>query len=419
MDKKRISAKEYANLFLNKNFVIIILIAVANGFASRLCTAPLTSHGMAIAGMTGTLIGVSITVNKIVSMLGRPVSGATFDTVGCKKTLILAFISKGIAYIFLSFTNNVSMWFVGKALEGFTNAILGGLIVATAISIVGVQGRGLAISCMSAFPALVSGLSPAVSKAIFTATSYSTALLIGGISMFVPAIICVFLDEKEIQITKRGGKAPETNAQNLPWYKKLASGIMVAVLPVCTMGLFANVAKDLNTNYIVQLGEVTGIDVTGGIAIAGLLSFALAIVIGIVIDVVGNTIVLYLGYALLAASNLLYGYGATQQSYTLAALCFSVGIAAYWPALQAYVFKVAGPGRQGAASATLYLFLDVVAVVFGTITGVLYDLVGLQNVFKLVGVIVIGAIVYFTILKLVWLDKDVAKREAENQMQAN
>ena len=411
--EKKLSVKEYASLFLNRNFVIIILIAVANGFASRLCTAPLTSHGMAIAGMTGTLIGISITVNKIVSMLGRPVSGASFDMVGCKKTLMLAFISKGIAYIFLSFTNSVFMWFIGKALEGFANAILGGLIVATAISIVGAQGRGLAISCMSAFPALVQGMAPVVSKAIFTATSYSTALLIGGISMVVPTILCIFLDEKAIQITKIGGKTAEKSAAKLPWYKKLASGIMLAVLPVCTMGLFANVAKDLNTNYIVQLGEVTGIDVTGGIAIAGFVSFLLAIVIGIVIDIVGNTVVLYLGYVLLAASNLLYGYGTSQQAYTMAALCFAIGIAAYWPALQAYVFKVAGPGRQGAASATLYLFLDVVAVIFGTLTGVFYDLVGLQNVFKLVGAIVIGAIIYFTILKIVWLDKYVARREKE------
>lgn len=413
MEKKKFSVKEYINLFLNKNFVIIILIAMANGFASRLCTAPLTSHGMTIAGMTGTLIGISITVNKIVSMLGRPVSGSTFDTIGCKKTLMIAFVGKSTAYIFLSFTKSVPMWFVGKALEGFTNAILGGLIVAAAISIVGAQGRGLAISCMSAFPALVTGLAPVVSKSIFTATSYSTALLIGGISMVVPAILCFFLDEDTIQMTKLGRKKPvENTAAKLPWYKKLASGIMIVVLPVCTMGLFANVAKDLNNNYIVQLGELTGIDVTGGIAIAGFVSFVLAIAIGIVIDVAGNTVVLYLGYALLAAANLLYGYGNTQSAYTFAALCFSVGIAAYWPALQAYVFKVAGPGRQGAASATLYLFLDVVAVVFGTLTGVLYDLVGLQNVFKLVGFIVIGAVVYFTVLKFAWLDKFVAKCDA-------
>lgn len=410
--RKKISLKEYATLFMNKNFVVIIFIAMANGFATRLCTAPLTSYGMTIAGITGTLIGISITVNKIVSMLGRPVSGATFDSIGCKKTLMIAFLGKGVAYVFLGMTNSVPMWFVGKALEGFANAILGGLIAATAISIVGAQGRGLAISCMSAFPALVQGFAPAIAKSIFTKTSYSTALIVGGISMVVPAILCAFLDESAIQITKRENKGTgNTTTVKQPWYKKLLSGISLIVLPVCTMGLFANVAKDLNTNYIVQLGELTGIDVTGGIAVAGLVSFVLAILIGIVIDIAGNTVVLYLGYALLAASNFLYGYGNTQSAYTLAALCFAIGIAAYWPALQAYVFKVAGPGRQGAASATLYLFLDVVAVAFGTVTGILYDLVGLQNVFKLVGFIVIGAIVYFTILKMAWLDNFVAKRE--------
>lgn len=422
MEKRKLSIKDYAQLFFNKDFMLILLIAIASGFSQRMVNSCLTSHGMTIAQMTGTILGLAVTVNKIVSMLGRPVSGSTFDLMGVKKTLMLAFLAKTAAYLLLSYTNSVPMWIVGKAIEGFCSAIQGGLVVAAAVSIAGKSGRGMAICLLSAFPALFNGFAPRLAKMIFDATSYASALRVGALTFIVSALLCIPMSEQSIQSRKHGNAtaaaAVAAETKGLPWYRKLFKGLLVTVLPVCTMGLFANVAKDLNTNYIVQLGEVTGIDVTGGIAIAGFLSFFLAIATGLVIDRMGPTLVLYLGYLLLAISNLCYGYGTTQGMYTAAALCFSVGIATYWPALQSMVYRVAGEGRQGAASATLYLFLDIVAIVFGTVTGILYDLVGLENVFKLVGYIVILAIIYFTVLKFVWLDKYLAKQDA-HQLQEN
>ena len=415
METKKGSLKDYGQLFMNKDFLVVLLLAVLSGFSQKMCQSCLTSHGMSIAGMTGTILGLAVTVNKIVAMAGRPVSGSTFDIMGVKKTLILAFLAKTACYVLLSFTNSIPLWVIGKGVEGFCSAIQGGLIAAAAVSIVGKSGRGMAICLMSAVPNLVTGFAPRVAKMIFNASSYSNALRIGGLSFLLSAAFCLLLNEQAIQIRKNASKkaaADAMEAKNLPWYKKLFRGILPVVLPVCTMGLFANVARDLNKDYIVQLGEVTGIDVTGGIAIAGVLSFVLAITIGFIIDRAGTTFVLYAGYGLLAASNLLYGFGTNQGMYTIAALCYAVGIAAYWPSLQAMVFRVAGDGRQGAASATLYLFLDLVAIVFGTITGVLYDLVGLQNVFKVMGFVVLFSIVYFTVLKFAWMDKFIARQDA-------
>ena len=166
------------------------------------------------------------------------------------------------------------------------------------------------------------------------------------------------------------------------------------------IGLLVNITKDLNSFYTVQLGLDKGIDVTTGIAIAGTLSIGVLLLTGILIDHGFVKKVMLICLSFLVISNILYGSANSAGMATAAAVFYKIGIGGYWPCLITFCCQLL-PGRQGAAIATLYFFMDVVSLVNNVLLGYLYDTLGSSHMYYVVGIVNAAAIVYY----LIWLNR--------------
>ena len=59
------------------------------------------------------------------------------------------------------------------------------------------------------------------------------------------------------------------------------------------------------------------------------------------------------------------------------------------------------------------MFLDFVAIVFASLVGMMYDALGIVNVYTVMGFVNLFAVVYFLVLKKVYLNKYMEKHAVE------
>ena len=412
MAKDKMSFKEYVKSFFTRNFLIMLLVFITATFANKLGTTPITTQSVAL-GIAGTLLGVLTSMQKVIQMCMRPFSGWIFDHLSEKKMLCIGYVATAVCYFVYGIAQNTAVFAIAKVLQGFSGGLLGGLAYSMLVKSLGMGGFGMAVAVISAISNVFVGYAPKISKSLFENQSFFIAFLVAAIVQLIPAVLCLFLKlEKKNEVENSDKKEAEKTKKRMGM-KDYLKGISFAVLPICTLGLFANCTRDLFMTYTVQLGVEQGIDTTIGIAMAAVVTVWIGFVVGFLIDRINSDLVLVVSYCFLGASNLLYGLGSNLTMYNIAAICYQVGIASYWPALQATCFKVAGKSQAGVVSQTLYMFLDFVAIVFASLVGMMYDTLGIVNVYTVMGFVNLFAVVYFLVLKKVYLNKYMEKHAVE------
>lgn len=409
MTKEKMTFKAYIMSFFSWNFVVMLLIFITGNFSNRLGTAPITTQSVAL-GIAGTVLGVLTSMQKIIQMCVRPLSAWLYDHLSEKWMLAIGYASTAVCYFVYGLTQNTAVFAIAKVLQGFSGGLLGGLAYSTLVKSMGIGSFGMAVAVISAISNLFVGYAPTISKNLFENVSFFAAFAVAGAASLVPAALCFLLKLEKKPVPEEEKKAIEKPKISL---KNYLSGISFAVLPICTLGLFANCTRDLYLNYTVQLGVERGIDTTIGMAMAVVVTVWIGFVVGFLIDRTNSDLVLIASYVFLGMSNLLYGLGSTLTLYNIAAICYQIGIASYWPALQTTCFKAAGRDQAGAVSQTLYMFLDFVAIVFASLVGVMYDTFGLVNVYRIMGWVNMFAVVYFVILKATYLKHYAQKHAAK------
>ena len=412
MAKDKMSFKEYVKSFFTRNFLIMLLVFITANFANKLGTTPITTQSVAL-GIAGTLLGVLTSMQKVIQMCMRPFSGWILTICRRRKCFVSAMLRQLYAISYMVSHRIRQFLRLPKFSQGFSGGLLGGLAYSMLVKSLGMGGFGMAVAVISAISNVFVGYAPKISKSLFENQSFFIAFLVAAIVQLIPAVLCLFLKlEKKNEVENSDKKEAEKTKKRMGM-KDYLKGISFAVLPICTLGLFANCTRDLFMTYTVQLGVEQGIDTTIGIAMAAVVTVWIGFVVGFLIDRINSDLVLVVSYCFLGASNLLYGLGSNLTMYNIAAICYQVGIASYWPALQATCFKVAGKSQAGVVSQTLYMFLDFVAIVFASLVGMMYDTLGIVNVYTVMGFVNLFAVVYFLVLKKVYLNKYMEKHAVE------
>ena len=364
-------------------------IILMYSFVNRMLTSPLTTYGLSM-GLSGFALGMIQNGVEFTCMAGRPLAGYCIDSNRKKLALLGGFALMMVTAVIFALVKSPLAYGLARLFQGFVTAFMSSVMNSILPSEVPTSRIGTVMAISSALTNLGSSYAPGFAKSLFTNHGFHTAYLVTAVSAMVVLLAVAPLRLEQSQ------KPTESKKEE----KGILSGLSAAVLPVCTLGLFANITKDVNEFYTVQLGLDRGIDVTTGIAIAGTMAIFIGILAGIAIDRFKPYRVLVPAFTFLAISCFLYSHAQTTTEATAAAILYRIGIGAYWPALMAQCCYVL-PHRKGAAIATLYFFLDVVSLLNNTLLGYLYDRVGAAPMYRVVGIINLCAVAYFLLLRRV------------------
>ncbi len=380
-------------------FIVLYLVILLYSFVNRMITTPITTFGLAM-GISGFGLGTLQNLSEITCMFGRPLAGCAMDNGHRKLAQAMAFAMMAIVSFGFSFTTSSFMYGAMRLFQGFAVAYASSVMASLLPTEVPASLLGTATAISSAMSSLGAAWAPMLSTTLFTKYSYACAYRVPCvIALVLTAFFLVRHGERKVKRNE-----PETKKKATWGFRPILSGISPTVLPVCTIGLFANIAKDVNDFYTVQLGIDRNIDVTTGIAIAGTLSIFVGIGAGFLIDRVKPQGVLIPAFIALSVSSFLYATADSVWTATVAAVLFRTGLVAYWPALivqSCYIL----PNRKATAIATVYFFLDCVSLLNNVLLGYLYDSVGATGMFFAVGCINILAVVYYLLLREFYLKK--------------
>ena len=107
----------------------------------------------------------------------------------------------------------------------------------------------MAVAVISAISNVFVGYAPKISKSLFENQSFFIAFLVAAIVQLIPAVLCLFLKlEKKNEVENSDKKEAEKTKKRMGM-KDYLKGISFAVLPICTLGLFANCTRDLFMTY--------------------------------------------------------------------------------------------------------------------------------------------------------------------------
>lgn len=386
--------------YLNKNFLMMCIVIFLYSFSNRLLLTPITTFGLSL-GVSGVVLGILANFYEVSCMLGRPLAARSMDKGHFKFAIRISFLLIAATAALYAVTANATLYALVRFANGFTSGYTGAAMTALLPSVVDKKNMGVATSLYTALSALGASYAPALSRFLFSSYGFSAAYLAAAALSLLSLVLVqvirfkpaeeVVLETEKTSIKERG-------------IRRVFAGLSTAVLPVCTIGLFANITKDINDFYTVQLGLERGIDVTTGIAVAGTLSIFIGLAAGVIIDRFQARSVLIPAFLCLALSNFLYGQASSTGMATAAAILFRIGIGSYWPALLVQCCQII-PNQRGTAVATVYFFLDMVSLLNNTLLGGLYDGVGVAKMYTVVGGINLLAVVYYIFLYHFYLRK--------------
>lgn len=410
MHHKPLNGWKRGKLLLKMNLVILYIVILLYSFVNRMLTTPLTSFGLSM-GLSGLALGLIQNGCEFTCMAGRPLAGYCMDSGRRKLALILSFSMMIAAALICAAAEKPAIYIFARLFQSFVIAFVSSVMSSLLPSEVPTALLGTAMAISTALTNMGSAYAPALSKYLFAQYGFPVAYLAAaGASATALVIIVLFLRLKDLSEAEHTDREKKTEKFSC---RELFSGLSGTVLPACTIGLFANITKDINEYYTVQLGIDRGIDVTTGIALAGTLAIFIGVVAGIAIDKFKPQRILIPAFAAMALSCFLYSRAQTTAMATVAAVFYRIGIGSYWPALMVQCCYLL-PHRKGAAVATLYFFMDIVSLLNNTLLGYLYDRVGASQMYLVVGIINLVAIAYYLLLRRFYLSKyELSEPETE------
>ena len=392
---------------LTPRLLALYVTILIYSFINRMVTTPLTTFGLAM-GISGFGLGILQNFCEVTCMVGRPLAGCLMDNGNERLAKGLAFSFIALASLGFSATKNGVEYGIMRLIQGFATAYGSAIMSSLLPSEVPVYLLGTATSISSAMNSMGTAWAPMISQKLVMCYSYKIAYAVpAAVSILIAVLLLAWAwgaGEKGAY-TKRKPKAEHR--------RMLLRGISPTILPVCTIGLFANVTKDVNDFYTIQLGVDRGIDVTTGIAAAGAVAVAVGILAGPLIDKYKPQKVLIPAFLALSCSNFVYAFANTTFLASIAAMLFRIGLGLYWPALLVECCYIL-PERKATAIATVYFFLDGVSMLNNILLGYLYDSVGADKMFFAVGCINLTAVVYYLLLRHFYLcriEKQISTKE--------
>jgi MFS family permease len=362
------------------------------GFQMLVPTLPLyASHYTA----NSTLLGMTVGILTVSSVITRFFTGAAVDRYGRKPALTVGLIVCLVAMGAYFGAFSIAAVFAVRILHGAGWGIIAPSYGAMAADIVPAARRGEGIGYFGFAKVIADALGPMFGILLFNAYGFKTVLVFTVLTAFIafsvlpwikiPVIANVaYLDSKSLDEASFISKFLEKTAL-FPSFLMLLAGLVYGGI----------------VSFITLFGNEKGIENVGWyFFIYAIGSFLIRPLSGKLFDKKGHFYVLLPGFISSLVGVLLLSYSYSIFTLSIAATFYGIGMGVIVPSIQAWVNNRTVASRRGAANSTFFTFFELGIGGGALIMGTIAKMVSYSTMYRMSSIFLIISIVIYTVYQL-------------------
>ena len=399
--------------FVNRNYILMIVINTLYTLAMGFATTHLTAHGTNTLGMSMTLFGTIASVYSIVCLVMRPVSGTLVSKMNPKLIMIVSLAVAGLSYLAFSISGSVPMFIVAQLVRGVGFGMVGTCLPALVSNSVPRARYSQALGIYMTIPMITGLVTPMIIVGLYNSVGYWFVCVCAAVCAGLAILLTYLLkfDKKEAPAPAAGKKQKEKKPFNL------RDVIAVEALPVVAANIFCGICFTAIMMNLLVFDESIGLCVFAvWMSVYNCCNMFTRALGGIVADKIGIKPTLLVCMLCLATGLAIFAFTENYYLYLAAAVIYALGHGGFQAPMISAAVSTVEPGRAGVASGTMYMGADAGAIVAGTLIGILVDNLGFHMMYAVAAGCAVAA---FLILLVGYkVKKPAAEAAAQPAVQA-
>ncbi|HJC23707.1 MAG TPA: MFS transporter [Candidatus Eisenbergiella merdavium] len=379
--------------FVNKNYILMILINTLYTLAMGFATTHLTVHGTTELGMSMTLFGSISSAYSILCLVMRPVSGSLVSKLNPKGVLAVSLGIATLSYLAFAVSGNVAMFILAQIIRGIGFGMVGTCLPALVSKSVPRARYSQALGIYMTIPMITGIVSPSIIVACKDSFGYAFVCVIAAVCAVLAIVFTCMLkfDKTQEEAAPDEKKKKEKNAF------RLGDVFAVECWPIVLANIFCGICFTSIMMNLLVFDEAIGLGVFAAwMSVYNGCNIFTRGLGGIVADKIGNKKTLLVCMICLAAGLSIFAFTENYFLYLAAAVIYALGHGGFQAPMIAACVEAVEPERAGVASGTMYMGADFGAIVAGTIVGILVDNVGYHSTYAVTAGCAVAA--FFIIL---------------------
>lgn len=378
-----------------KDFVFNTVINFLIFIVYYLFTVIMAEYSAQYLGATSSEAGLAVGLFIMAALPARIVTGMLIEKIGRKRMLfsgLLLFAAATVSYIFIG---SVPFLYLTRIIQGFGWGAATTCTATIVAYIIPVSRRGEGIGYYALSNSLASAIGPWIGMNLYENFSF---LAICYLSIFV--LVLIFVMTAFLKVPQAA--AEEQKTKDGTGRKKLDQVLELKVLPIASVGFFvyfsyssivgflSPYSKELN---LVQAGSVFFVVYSVSIVLSRMFT-------GKIFDRKGEKYVMYPSFLLFASGLFLISQAHTGFVLLLSAVFMGMGYGTFISSTQTIAINMVEENRKGLATSTFQAVCDMGIGVGPSIIGLLIPMAGYRNVYIVMGVIVLLAMLLYYIISI-------------------
>lgn len=367
----------------NRDFILVFIINIFTAVAFHMLAPTLPKYVIA-AGFTASMAGFVTSAFVISALAIRPIAGYLCDSMKTQRLLMGSLLLIALAIVGYSQSHSVGMLIACRLLHG-----LGWGITTTASSTLAADtlpedmlGQGIGIFGLATV--ISTAVAPNLGLFLAEKSSYTALFLVAAGFALAGALLSLAL--KAGRQRKPGHKYPGLRGL-LAVPSLMPAGIVLLVgMAICSIQTFIAV-------YAGTLG-IQGIGLFFTVYAAAL--FITKPLSGRLGDKVSLGLIIYPCLVSLIGMFVVVSFAGQLWPFLLAAVLYGIGYGGLQPVLQTWSIRSVAPEKRGVANSTFFIGMDLGVGIGSLVAGFVAENYGYPNMFRLMIVPLVAAILLFT-----------------------
>ncbi|MFC5711931.1 MFS transporter [Thalassorhabdus alkalitolerans] len=376
----------------SKDFILMSLITFFIALTYFLTITTIAGYAMEGFNATEGIAGLAASVFVIGVLIFRILTGKYIDIIGRKKLLFIALILAFFCTLLYFLAGHLNLLLFIRFLHGALVGIVLTVMQIAVIDIIPVKRQGEGISYYTLSFILATAIGPFLGLLMIQLASINMIFITCTILTGIGILLTLFTTLPKVVIKKE--QLEELKGFHFSQFfekKAISMSLLMTVLALCFSGIItflASYSMEINLTYVASFFFI----------IYSVCIFISRPITGRILDTKGENIVMYPAFILFAAGFIVLGQANIGFTLILASILAGLGYGNLQSSIQAIAVKKAPPHRAGLAASTYFIFNDIGIGIGPFILGFFIPLIGYQNLyFSLSIIVIVCAFAYYVI----------------------
>jgi multidrug resistance protein len=371
----------------------VLMVTAFVDMLGLLMVLPLLPFYAKSLGAGGLVVGMLVSAFSVAQLLSAPLWGRFSDRYGRRPALMVGLAASAVAYVVFAFADSLWVLFLSRIVQGAGGGTVG-VIQAYVADVTRPEDRAKSLGWLSAATNAGVALGPVIGAWMHHLDRSTPGLVAAALCVVNIAFAWRYLDEVR-EPGAPGGKAARRTPREAVW-RVLAHPHEPASRLILIYAIAIGAFQGTNAILALFLAWRFGVteDTIGYVfTYIGTLSVVIrALLLGRVVDRVGEPRLSRIGTVLLAAGLLGLSFAPTVPALVLAVGLLPLGTAFTFPCVTAMLSRVVPSGERGLYMGVQQTYGGVSRVAFPLLFGVAFDHLGQASPFHLSAALVLATL---------------------------